>query len=52
MTDEGSRFLDKEALQRYKEYLIKEERAKATVDKYLHDVRVFEACLLYTSRCV
>ena len=43
MTEEGSRFLDKEALQRYKEYLIKEERAKATVDKYLHDVRVFEA---------
>ena len=28
MTDEGSRFLDKEALQRYKEYLIKEERGE------------------------
>ncbi|MFR6328375.1 MAG: hypothetical protein ACLUOI_05800 [Eisenbergiella sp.] len=51
MTDEGSRFLDKEALQRYKEYLIKEERAKATVDKYLHDVRVFEAFVRREQSC-
>lgn len=51
MTEEGSRFLDKEALQRYKEYLIKEERAKATVDKYLHDVRVFEAFVRREQSC-
>ena len=51
VTDEGSRFLDKEALQRYKEYLIKEERAKATVDKYLHDVRVFEAFVRREQSC-
>ena len=51
MTEEGSRFLDKEALQRYKEYLVKEERAKATVDKYLHDVRVFEAFVRREQSC-
>ena len=51
MTEEGSRFLDKEALQRYKEYLIKEERAEATVDKYLHDVRVFEAFVRREQSC-
>lgn len=34
-------FITKEAIIDYKNYLIEEEKAKATVNKYLHDITVF-----------
>ena len=37
------RFLTQEIISDFKEYLILEERSRATVEKYIRDVRAFSA---------
>ncbi len=39
--DHKSHVIDKRQLDSYKDYLICEERSKATIDKYMHDLKVF-----------
>ena len=38
-----ARFLTKEIISDFKEYLILEERSRATVEKYIRDVKAFLA---------
>ena len=45
----GSGAVSPETIQNFQRYLLREERAEATITKYLHDVRVFSSYLAGTA---
>ena len=49
-------YITLEEIERFRDALIDDDKAPATVDKYLRELaglaRFLQGCLLYTSRCV